>query len=193
MKLVFATHNRNKLVEIQQMINSHIELVGLTEINHADEIEETGSTLSENALIKARAIYNLYNFNTFADDTGLEIDALNGAPGVYSARFAGKENNAHNNMKKVLNLMEGCTERKARFKTVIALIINGNEYLFEGAVVGEIIEQPIGEGGFGYDPIFKPDGYNQTFAQMDPEIKNKISHRGMAFVKLVNFINLNSD
>ncbi len=193
MKLVFATHNRNKLVEIQQMINSHIELVGLTEINHTDEIEETGSTLSENALIKARAIYNLYNFNTFADDTGLEIDALNGAPGVYSARFAGKENNAHNNMKKVLNLMEGCTERKARFKTVIALIINGNEYLFEGAVVGEIIEQPIGEGGFGYDPIFKPDGYNQTFAQMDPEIKNKISHRGMAFVKLVNFINLNSD
>ncbi len=189
MKLVFATHNQHKLRELQQIIKNDIQLISLDDLNYSTEIEETGNTLVENALLKARFIYERYSISTFADDTGLEIDALNGAPGVYSARFAGEDKNAVNNMNKVLDLMKGLTNRKARFKTVIALVLNGKEFLFEGVVEGNILETPVGTNGFGYDPIFQPMGYSISFAQMDSETKNKISHRGKAVEKLVSFLN----
>lgn len=189
MKLVFATHNQHKLRELQQIIKNDIQLISLDDLNYSTEIEETGNTLVENALLKARFIYERYSISTFADDTGLEIDALNGAPGVYSARFAGEDKNAVNNMNKVLDLMKGITNRKARFKTVIALFLNGKEFLFEGVVEGNILETPVGTNGFGYDPIFQPMGYSISFAQMDSETKNKISHRGKAVEKLVSFLN----
>lgn len=189
MKLVFATHNQHKLRELQQIIKNDIQLISLDDLNYSTEIEETGNTLVENALLKARFIYERYSISTFADDTGLEIDALNGAPGVYSARFAGEDKNAVNNMNKVLDLMKGLTNRKARFKTVIALVLNGKEFLFEGIVEGNILETPVGTNGFGYDPIFQPMGYSISFAQMDSETKNKISHRGKAVEKLVSFLN----
>ncbi len=188
MELIFATHNQHKLSELQQILENQIHLVSLDDLNHFDEIEETGLTLIDNAILKARYIYNQYKLDTFADDTGLEIEALNGAPGVLSARFAGAENNAINNMKKVLELMTGVTNRKAQFKTVIALIINNREFLFEGLVTGKILEFPIGDKGFGYDPIFQPQGYSVSFAQMDAETKNKISHRGKAVLQLVDFL-----
>lgn len=189
MKLVFATHNQHKLIELQQIIKSDIQLISLDDLNYSIEIEETGKTLVENALLKARFIYNRYSISTFADDTGLEIDALKGAPGVYSARFAGEDKSAVNNMNKVLELMKGITNRAARFKTVIALILNGNEFLFEGVVEGNILGAPVGTNGFGYDPIFQPIGYSISFAQMDSETKNKISHRGKAVEKLVSYLN----
>lgn len=189
MKLVFATHNQHKLRELQQIIKTDIQLISLDDLNYSTEIEETGNTLVENALLKARFVYERYSISTFADDTGLEIDALNGAPGVYSARFAGEDKSAINNMNKVLDLMSGLTNRTARFKTVIALVLNGKEFLFEGAVEGNILETPVGTNGFGYDPIFQPMGYSISFAQMDPETKNRISHRGKAVEKLVNFLN----
>lgn len=189
MKLVFATHNQHKLIELQQIIKSDIQLISLDDLNYSIEIEETGKTLVENALLKARFIYNRYSISTFADDTGLEIDALKGAPGVYSARFAGEDKSAVNNMNKVLELMKGITNRAARFKTVIALILNGNEFLFEGVVEGNILVAPVGTNGFGYDPIFQPIGYSISFAQMDSETKNKISHRGKAVEKLVSYLN----
>ncbi len=189
MKLVFATHNQHKLRELQQIIKNDIHLISLDDLNYSTEIEETGNTLVENALLKARFIYERYSISTFADDTGLEIDALKGAPGVYSARFAGEDKSAVNNMNKVLDLMKGLTNRKARFKTVIALFLNGKEFLFEGAVEGNILETPLGTNGFGYDPIFQPMGYSISFAQMDSETKNKISHRGKAVEKLVSFLN----
>lgn len=189
MKLVFATHNQHKLTELQQIFGNQIELISLNNLNHFEEIKETGNTLVENALLKARTIYNLYKINTFADDTGLEIDMLDGAPGVYSARFAGEDNNARNNMNKVLELMQNISNRKAQFKTIIALIINGKEFVFEGTVIGEILDKPIGNQGFGYDPIFQPHGYAESFAQMNPEIKNKISHRGKAVEQLIKYLN----
>lgn len=188
MELIFATHNQHKLSELQQILQNQIHLVSLDDLNHFDEIEETGLTLVDNAIIKARYIHNQYNLDTFADDTGLEIEALNGAPGVLSARFAGAEKRAIDNMKKVLELMTGVTNRKAQFKTVIALIINNREFLFEGIVTGEILEIPIGDKGFGYDPIFQPQGYSISFAQMDAQTKNKISHRGKAVLQLVDFL-----
>lgn len=189
MKLVFATHNQHKLRELQQIIKNDIQLISLDDLNYSTEIEETGNTLVENALLKARFIYERYSISTFADDTGLEIDALNGAPGVYSARFAGEDKSAVNNMNKVLDLMKGLTNRKARFKTVIALVLNGKEFLFEGVVEGNILETPVGTNGFGYDPIFQPAGHSISFAQMDSETKNRISHRGKAVEKLVSFLN----
>jgi XTP/dITP diphosphohydrolase len=189
MKLIFATQNQHKLSELQQIMNSQIQLVSLNDLHHFEEIEETGTTLSENALLKARTIYNRYNINTFADDTGLEIDALNGSPGVYSARFAGVEGNAQNNMNKVLELMQNVSNRKAQFKTVIALILNGKEFFFEGTVLGEILTEPMGDQGFGYDPIFLPVGHLLSFAQMNSDLKNKISHRGIAVDQLIKYLN----
>lgn len=192
MKLIFATHNQHKLEEIQQLITPAVELVNLNDLNFLEEIEETGTNLTENALIKAQTIFRKFQTNTFADDTGLEIEFLNGEPGVYSARYAGEEKNSLANMQKVLDLMQGQSNRKARFRTVIALIYNHQEFHFEGIVNGEILEAPIGHNGFGYDPVFKPDGYDTSFAQMDSTTKNSISHRGRAVEQLINFIHQNS-
>ncbi len=188
MKLIFATHNQHKLEEIQQLITPSVELMSLNDLGFLEEIEETGKDLNENALIKVQSVFQKFQINTFADDTGLEIDSLNGDPGVYSARYAGDEKNSLANMQKVLTLMKGQLNRKARFRTVIALIFNQQEFLFEGVVNGEILEDPIGANGFGYDPIFKPEGFNLSFAQMDAATKNSISHRGRAVEKLIQFI-----
>lgn len=189
MDLVFATHNTNKLKEIQTLLkNSQFNIKGLQQIGCTEDIPETGNTLEENALIKARYVYKKYNINCFSDDTGLEIDALNGEPGVYSARYAGDNCNADENINKVLQKLDGVSNRTARFKTVIALIINGKEYSFEGKVEGEITIARQGEKGFGYDPIFKPIGYLITFAEMSLEEKNKISHRAKATEKFIAFL-----
>lgn len=189
MKLLFASHNSNKVKELKQIFPTTYSLMGLDELNDFVEIEETGANLVENALLKARTIHKKYGFNTISDDTGLEIEALNGAPGVLSARFAGEENNSIRNMEKVLALMQNSDNRRAQFKTVVALILDNKEYLFEGIVKGSILRSSRGEGGFGYDPIFLPDGYNQTFAEMSPTLKNGISHRGMAIKNLLYFLN----
>lgn len=189
MKLLFASHNSNKVKELKQIFPTTYSLMGLDELNDFVEIEETGANLVENALLKARTIHKKYGFNTISDDTGLEIEALNGAPGVLSARFAGEENNSIRNMEKVLALMQNSDNRLAQFKTVVALILDNKEYLFEGIVKGSILRSSRGEGGFGYDPIFLPDGYNQTFAEMSPTLKNGISHRGMAIKNLLYFLN----
>ena len=186
-KLIFATHNPNKLVEIKLAVNS-FEVVGLKEMGLHDDIAETGSTLEENALIKSQHIYKKTGLSCFADDTGLEVDALGGRPGVYSARHAGEKATAEDNMQKLLFEMEGQKNRKARFRTTISLILNGKEYSFEGQVEGEILHQKTGDDGFGYDPIFKPIGFDQSFAQMTMAQKNEISHRGMAVKKLIHFL-----
>ena len=187
-KLVFATRNSNKLREIKPAINS-FEIIGLKSLGITEEIPETGATFKENALIKAKYVYNKTGLNCFSDDTGLEIEALGNRPGVYSARYAGTDCNAEENIKKVLRELGASTNRKAYFKTVIILILNGEEYCFEGKVKGEISKKKIGVGGFGYDPIFRPNNYEQTFAQMSIELKNKISHRGLAVNRLVSFLN----
>ncbi len=188
MKLIFATHNQHKLEEIQQLLNPSVELVSLNDLGFLEEIEETGKDLKENALIKVQSVFQKFQTNTFADDTGLEIDSLNGEPGVFSARYAGDKKDSFANMHKVLTLMKGQWNRKARFRTVIALIFNQQAFFFEGIVNGEILENPIGDKGFGYDPIFKPDNYHLSFAQMDAATKNSISHRGRAVEKLIQFI-----
>ena len=188
MKLVFATNNRHKLNEIQNIVGDSIELLSLTDINCTEEIPETEPTLEGNASQKAFYVFDKYGYNCFADDTGLEIEALNGEPGVYSARYAGEEKNAEANMKKVLDKLGEIKNRKARFRTVISLVIDGHEELFEGKVDGQILEEKCGEEGFGYDPIFQPDGYEQSFAEMDLTNKNKISHRARAVQKLVEFL-----
>lgn len=189
MKLLFASHNSNKVKELKQIFPTTYSLMGLDELNDFVEIEETGANLVENALLKARTIHKKYGFNTISDDTGLEIEALNGAPGVLSARFAGEENNSIRNMEKVLTLMQNSDNRRAQFKTVVALILDNKEYLFEGIVKGTILRDSRGEEGFGYDPIFLPDGYNQTFAEMSSTLKNEISHRAMAIKNLLYFLN----
>ena len=188
MKLVFATNNRHKLNEIQNIVGDSIELLSLTDINCTEEIPETEPSLEGNASQKAFYVFDKYGYNCFADDTGLEIEALNGEPGVYSARYAGEEKNAEANMKKVLDKLGEIKNRKARFRTVISLVIDGHEELFEGKVDGQILEEKCGEEGFGYDPIFQPDGYEQSFAEMDLTNKNKISHRARAVQKLVEFL-----
>lgn len=189
MELIFATNNRHKLEEIQQLLSEKIELLSLQDISFHEDIPEDYDTLHENALQKARHIYNRYKTNCFADDTGLEIDFLNGAPGVFSARYAGESCSFDDNVKKVLEEMGDTDNRNARFRTVIALILDHKEHLFEGIVEGEILKERAGKGGFGYDPIFKPIGFNVSFAQMDMDKKNEISHRGLAAKKLVNFLN----
>ena len=188
-ELVFATNNLHKLREISQIVDENFKILSLSDINFSEEIPEEQDTLQGNALQKAHHIHSRYKVNCFADDTGLEIDALNGAPGVYSARFAGEKASFEDNVKLALKKLEGKTNRKARFRTVIALILDDKEYLFEGKIEGEILEKTTGNSGFGYDPIFKPAGYNQSFAEMPAELKNKISHRGLASQKLVDFLN----
>ena len=187
-ELVFATNNQHKLKEVQALLGNHFRLLSLADIGFEEEIPEDFDTLQDNALQKARYIHSRFGYNCFADDTGLEVDALNGEPGVYSARYAGEAKNPHDNIVKLLNNLIGVKNRHAQFRTVIALILNGSEYLFEGKVEGEIIEEGRGGDGFGYDPIFLPEGYNQTFAEMPLDVKNQISHRGRAVVKLVDFL-----
>ena len=186
-KLIFATHNPNKLVEIKSVVKT-FEVVGLKEMGIHEDIAETGTTLEENALIKSQYIYQKTGLSCFADDTGLEVDALYGRPGVYSARYAGKQATAEANMQKLLSELEDQKSRSARFRTVISLILDGEEYSFKGKVVGEILYLKTGNDGFGYDPIFKPNGYDQSFAQMTMALKNEISHRGMAVKKLLHFL-----
>ena len=188
MKLVFATNNEHKLSELKSMLGDEFQLISLSDIGCFDDIPETAPTLEGNASQKSKYITDHFRLNCFADDTGLEIEALNNQPGVYSARYAGEEKNAQANMQKVLKEMEKIKNRNARFRTVISLRINENEWLFEGVVEGEILENPRGEKGFGYDPIFKPLGYDESFAQMNMKLKNSISHRGRAVEKLVRFL-----
>jgi len=188
MKLIFATHNKNKINEVRSLIPQTIELLSLSEIDINEEIEETASTIEGNASLKAKSIYNQTNINCFADDSGLLVDTLNGAPGVYSARYAGDQKNDEDNIQKLLSELNVKENRKAHFKTVMALIIDGKEFLFEGIINGTIIKEKRGTNGFGYDPVFMPDGYDQTFAEMDFQTKNSISHRGIALKKLVEFL-----
>jgi len=188
MNLVFATNNPHKLREIRHLLGGGFTLLSLDDIGCSVDIPETQSTLQGNASEKAFFVYDNYNINCFADDTGLEIDALSGAPGVLSARYAGEDKSFEKNMQKVLVELSGTTNRNARFRTVISLIINGKEELFEGIVNGTILNKKKGEEGFGYDPIFQPEGYDMSFAQMTLEKKNSISHRGIAFRKLVEFL-----
>ena len=187
-KFVFATNNAHKLEEVSAILKDKVELLSMKDINCTVDIPETADTLEGNALIKARFIFENYHSNCFADDTGLEVEALDGAPGVYSARYAGDAHNSEANMKKLLHDLEGAENRKAQFRTVFALIIDGKEHLFEGIVKGEIIRHRRGNSGFGYDPIFVPEGYTQTFAEMGNELKNKISHRALATNKLCKFL-----
>lgn len=186
-KLIFATNNPNKLAEIKSAVK-FFEVVGLKEMGIHEDIAETGTTLEENALIKSQYIYQKTGLSCFADDTGLEVDTLDGKPGVYSARYAGEHATAEENMLKLLSEMKGQKNRNAHFRTVISLILNGKEYYFEGQVEGEILHQKTGVDGFGYDPIFKPIGFDQSFAQMTMALKNEISHRGVAVKKLIHFL-----
>ena len=188
MKLVFATHNDHKLKEVQQLLPDHITLLSLNDIDCHDEIPETGSTLAENAKIKADFVTKTYGLDCFSDDTGLLVDALNGKPGVYSARYAGDGKNSKDNMAKLLSELQGTSNRNAHFKTVVYLNLNGKSHVFEGVVEGRITEIEHGENGFGYDPIFKPNGYDRTFGELPSETKNAISHRGRAIEKLVHFL-----
>ena len=189
MKIVFATNNPNKLKEIQSLIPKEIEIISLKEIGCNEDIPETGDTLEANAFQKAHYIKDNFNYDCFADDTGLEIDELNGDPGVYSARYAGPERNANANMNKVLNELKGKKIRKAQFRTAIALILKGEEHLFEGKVEGYISKDKQGNEGFGYDPIFIPENNIRSFAQMSMQEKGAISHRGRAVKKLVTYLN----
>ena len=188
MKIVFATNNPNKLKEIQSLIPKEIEIISLKEIGCNEDIPETGDTLEANAFQKAHYIKDNFNYDCFADDTGLEIDELNGNPGVYSARYAGPERNANANMNKVLNELKGKKNRKAKFRTAIALILKGEEHLFEGKVEGYISKDKQGNEGFGYDPIFIPENDIRSFAQMSMQEKGAISHRGRAVKKLVAYL-----
>ena len=188
-KFVFATNNAHKLKEVAAIVGHQIELLSLEDIGCHDDIPETSDTLEGNALQKAKYVYERYHIDCFADDTGLEVEALDGAPGVYSARYAGEGHNSEENIRKLLHELEGKDNRKARFRTVFALIINGKEHLFEGIVKGEIIATKRGTSGFGYDPVFVPEGFTQTFAEMSDGQKNKISHRALAVGKLCKFLN----
>ena len=188
MKIVFASNNKNKILEIQSMLPESIQIVSLESIGCLEEIPETSEIIEGNAILKANYVTQNYGFDCFADDTGLEVEALNGEPGVYSARYAGEQRNADDNMNKLLDELADKTNRTAQFKTVIALNLKGKQYLFEGIASGEIIKEKIGLGGFGYDPIFKPTNYDETFAELSLDIKNEISHRGKATKKLLEFL-----
>ncbi len=187
MELVFASSNEHKITEIRAIVGTDIVLKSLNDIACFDDIPETGSTFAENAGQKSRYIFDRYACNCFADDSGLEIDALNGEPGVYSARYSGNRD-FQENMQLVLDRLEGHKNRIARFKTVISLILNGKEQLFEGSIEGKITLKRSGSKGFGYDPIFQPDGYKISFAEMNPTEKNGISHRAIAIKKLITFL-----
>jgi XTP/dITP diphosphohydrolase len=189
-KIVFATNNKHKLDEIRKITAGKIEILSLSDINCNEDIEETGTTLEENALIKVRYIKNKYGYDCFADDTGLEVEALNGEPGVYSSRYAGAQCNPQDNMNKLLDALQGINNRNAQFRTVIAVTLNNNEHLFEGVVKGHITTEKHGSNGFGYDPIFMPIGYNNTFGELSDEVKNGISHRAVAMEKLIAFLGI---
>lgn len=188
-KLVFATNNAHKLEEVAAILGDQVELLSLNDIGCQTDIPETAETLEGNALLKSSYIYKNYHLDCFADDTGLEVEALNGAPGVYSARYAGGEgHDAKANMLKLLHELDGKENRKAQFRTAISLILDGKEYLFEGVIKGEIIKEKRGDSGFGYDPVFMPEGYDRTFAELGNDIKNQISHRALAVQKLCEFL-----
>lgn len=189
-KIVFATNNSHKLSELRDLVKDKVEILSLSDIGCNDDIPETADTLEGNALIKARWIKERYGYDCFADDTGLEVEALDGKPGVYSARYAGEGHDSVANMNLLLENMKNISNRKARFRTVIALIQGDNESLFEGIVNGEILCQPVGDNGFGYDPVFRPEGLETSFAQMTADQKNKISHRGRAVSKLLDYFSL---
>ena len=188
MKLVFASSNKNKIFEIQSMLPETIQILSLEDIGCMEEIPETADTIEGNAVLKANYITNKYGYDCFADDTGLEVASLNGEPGVFSARYAGEQRNSDDNMNKLLANLSDKNNRKAQFKTVIALNISGKQTLFTGIAEGEITFEKSGIKGFGYDPIFQPIGYKETFAELPLEIKNEISHRGKATQKLINFL-----
>lgn len=189
MQLVFASNNKNKIKEIQQLLPDTIEILSLESIGCHEEIPETADSIEGNAILKANYITEKYGYNCFADDTGLEVAALNGAPGVYSARYAGEQRNAVDNMNLLLENLLDKTDRTAQFKTVIALNINGEQHLFTGIAKGKITTEKSGNQGFGYDPIFQPEDFKETFAKLPLEIKNKISHRGKATQLLIAFLN----
>ncbi len=189
MKIVFATNNQHKLSEIKNILGDKFEIVSLSEIGCHEDIPEKGQTLKENALMKAQYVHNKYHVNCFADDTGLEVEALGGAPGVYSARYAGGEgHDSQANMNKLLHELENQNNRQARFRTIIALILDDKIVTFEGIVNGQIIREKRGGEGFGYDPIFQPEGYSKTFAELGSDIKNQISHRAQATQKLADYL-----
>jgi XTP/dITP diphosphohydrolase len=187
-KLVVATNNAHKLEEISAILGDEMELLSLKDIGCEADIPETADTLEGNARQKARYIYENYQLDCFADDTGLEVEALDGAPGVFSARYAGNGHDSEANMQKLLRELEGNQNRKAQFRTAICLMMGGEEYLFEGIVKGEIIEEKRGSAGFGYDPIFVPEGFDKTFAELGNEVKNTVSHRALAVEKLCRFL-----
>lgn len=187
-KLVFATHNQHKLREVSSILNEFYEVVGLNEINCFEDIPETAVTLQGNAELKSNYVYTNYKLNCFSDDTGLEVEALQGAPGVYSARYAGDECSDQKNVEKLLAELEGVENRSAQFKTVVSLIIDGEHHCFEGVILGHISTEKAGANGFGYDPVFIPDGYNKTFAELSDELKNRISHRALAIKELARFL-----
>jgi XTP/dITP diphosphohydrolase len=188
MTLVFASNNKNKIIEINSLLGNSFNLLSLHDVNISEDIPEEEPLIEGNALAKARFVFKITGKNVFADDTGLEIAALNGLPGVHSARFAGENKDSTANIQKVLSLLVNSKMREARFRTVIALILDNKEYLFEGIVDGTIISEKRGSGGFGYDPIFVPAGKTRTFAEMDLSEKNSVSHRARAFEKLKNFL-----
>lgn len=188
MQLVFATNNLNKLKEVQKIVPKHIKILSLADINCTEDIPETQPTIEGNAIQKAEYIKTNYGYNCFADDTGLEVMALNGEPGVFSARYAGPQRNANDNMAKLLTKLQNKNNRNAQFKTVIALQLNGKLKTFTGICIGDITTEKQGNKGFGYDPIFQPESYDKTFAEMDLNLKNKIGHRGKAVSELVNFL-----
>ncbi len=188
MKIVFATNNPNKLAEVKALLPAGIEILSLQDINCKEELPENSDTLEDNAAQKAFYVYDNYGYNCFSDDTGLEIQALDERPGVYSARYAGPDCKAEDNMQKVLAEMKNEDNRDASFRTIISLVIEGKEFQFEGEVEGQIIPEKWGDEGFGYDPIFLPDGYEKSFAQMDMQQKGEISHRGLAVKQLMDFL-----
>lgn len=191
--LVFATNNQHKLDEVRKITSGLVCVVSLAEIDCHEDIAETADTLEGNALLKARYVKEHYGLDCFADDTGLEVEALNNAPGVYSARYAGPGHDAEANMKKLLHEMQGKENRKACFRTVIALILDGKEYLFDGAIHGQILDEKRGDSGFGYDPVFMPDNFTETFAELGNDIKNTISHRALAVKQLAVFLSTLSE
>jgi XTP/dITP diphosphohydrolase len=188
MELVFATNNKHKIREIADLLDENFRILGLADLNITEDIPEEAETLEENALFKARYVHERSGLNVFADDTGLEVAALGGAPGVYSARYAGEGKSFDDNIEKLLGAMNGADDRRARFRTVIALILDGSEYLFEGIVDGEITRERRGTGGFGYDPVFLASGHDRTFAEIPLAEKNTISHRARAMRKLLEFL-----
>ena len=188
MQLVFASNNKNKILEIQSMLPESIKILSLEDIGCIEDIPETADTIEGNAILKANYVTQKYGFDCFADDTGLEVNSLDGEPGVFSARYAGEQRNADDNMNKLLDALSNKTNRKAQFKTVIALNLNGKQELFTGIVKGEITLEKTGNQGFGYDPIFQPEGFSETFAQLPLEMKNKIGHRGKATQLLIAFL-----